>query len=322
MTRRYSLFDVALGELPSDVSSTVHNWLEHKQKKVAAGTLRSIQSDLAHWSRYCRQEQVAWLPTTRATLCRYVRKYQNERSNGAIQRLVVYLREINRVIDTNLSDVVLDQVLEGLAVREKYTRRQPIRFPELSQLSSNLGEGVLSLYSRALLWALYDTQFRISSLLNVKLENVKVLRPGGEVWLPPPSKPINWEEDGGFLPPSTACHIRDWFVEVGIVGGYMFPRLRKGVATAERALPAHARRNVSSTLGATGQSTSVSFRALREGAIDDITEADIGIPHIMKRGGFRTYRSVKRILSGSDNLDGSSLTLARLQCRWGSPNGY
>lgn len=322
MTKCYRFLDDAQNGLRSDILSLIQKWLEKKQKTVTAGTLKSIESDLAHWSRYCQQEQVAWLPTTRGALCRYVRKYQNERSNGAIQRLVVYLRELNRVIGTNLSDVVLDQVLEDLAVREKYSRRQPIRFPELAQLSSCLGAGVLDLYTRALLWALYDTQFRISSLLNVKLEDVKVLRPGGEVWLPPPSNPINWEEDGGFLPPSTACHIRDWFNEVGIVDGYMFPQLRRGQATDERGLPANARRNVLSTLAAAGQPTSVTFRAIREGAIEDISEADIGIPRIMKRGRFRTYRSVKRILSGSDNLDGSSLTLARLQSRWGSPSGY
>lgn len=298
------------------------HWFERKQESVAASSLRAIQCDFVHFHDFCTEEQKRWLPTSINLLRRYVGRFQGRRSYGAIHRLVLYIREVNRAIGNEIDDPILDLELLELAAAAKQGEKPPIRYEIVREVTKTLGDGVHEAYARALLWVLYDSQFRISSLLNTKLEDLKVMRPSGVVWLPPPEKPVNWEEDGGFLPPSTACHLRDWFAAVGIVGGYLFPVVRNSEATEEKATPAHARQIVETALRSSEVRESVTFRAVRQGALADMFDAEVGLAKIMKRGGYMSIQSVKRSLRGTDRLDSGSLALAKHQDRWGKPGGY
>lgn len=322
MVSHYLRMNDVLLALPEPLRKQLLQWFDLKSKDVAQGTIRSIQYDFVHFFQYCKSEQELWLPTSKTTLRRYVQRYNVSRSSGSIQRLVTYLREVNRALGRTIDDPVLDQELRDLSAAGKRVRRQPIRFREVRNLTNLLSDGVRESYTKAILWVLYDSQFRISSLLKTRLEDVKVLRPSGIVWLPPPASPVDWEHDGGFLPPSTACLLRDWFNTVGIVEGYLFPRFRRDQVTTQLATPAHARQIVMSVVRSVGNNDSISFRAIRQGAIADLFDAEVGMAKIMKHGRYKTISSVRAALKGSENLDGSSLELARHQDRWGEPSGY
>jgi integrase len=322
MTDDYRYLSGSLSTLPCEVKAGVLRWLDRKSEEVTDKSMKAIQSDLALFYDFCQREEDCWLPTSKATLRRYVKRYEGIRSNGAIQRLVGYVREVNRELGNPIRDPVLDHELRDLAASGKKMRRSLVRIEQIQEISDALGNGVYESYTRALLWVLYDSQFRISRLLDVRLEDLKVLRPSGVVWLPTPDAPVSWEEDGGFLPPSTACHLRDWFGIVGITKGYIFPRVRKGNATELAATPAHARRIVTTVLQSVEFSGFVPFGAVRQGAISDLFDAEVGLAKVMKYGGYGCYASVKKARAGSEKLDGSSLALAEHQGRWGEPDGY
>lgn len=312
----------AVATLNADRAAILNNWLVSKSKTVSPESLRCLHADLIYLFRFCERESYVWMPTPNDTVRQLLRAQIGNCSNGLIQRMFSHIRQANEALDNNPFDAPVLQVLRDLQAGHSQTRFQPVRVDQLRKATVNLGADPMSLYTRAILWAIYDTQFRISSLLNARLETLKVVRPSGQVWVPPPARPVKWEEDGGFIPPSTACYMRDWFRSVGIVEGYLFPSIRHGQVTDEKGTPAQARQIVRKSLDAAGFHERLPFRSIREGALADMVTADVGIPKILRRNGLKSYVSVKKYFANTLLLDGGSLLLAKHQGRWGEPHGY
>lgn len=308
--------------LSSDCAAGLDRWFRTKRSRVSPNTLAAIVCDLVHFAEYCRRQKTNWYPTDKLVLRNFVQNYGHQRSHGAIKRIVFYVRSVNEIIGVGLADLLLDEVMDGLAKEAKRSARTPVRHDALCEISDSLSNDFLGLYTRALLWTIYDSQFRIRSLLQVKLESVKVMRPSGIAWLPIPEKPVRWEDGGGFLPPSTAGHLRDWFAVAGIIEGYLFPLLRQGRATNKSGSPKQALLTVDRILRKAGYTRKVTFRAIRNGSVADMEEANVGIPRILRRSGFSSYRSVSTMLKRANRLDSGSLELAKCQNRWGIPHGY
>lgn len=309
--------------LNPELKSRFAAWLDARCSTAHPQTRSAIYSEVTHFSRYCEQQGRRWLPADRLVIRNYVQAYRYSRSYGAISRCVGYLRDLHQSLQVDLTDPLVDKALKDIAESQKYRAADPIRCDHLRHITNCLRNDSLGLYTKALLWTTYDSQFRASSLLQVKLEQLKVVRPSGIVWLPWPERPVRWEEDGGLLPPSTACHLRDWFRSAGIVEGYLFPVMSDDRATEMRATPAYALRRVQRALAEAGvPSRGVSLESVRRGAVADMQAALVGIPGMMQRAGLRTYRSVKSLLRNFDSLDSGSLELAHLQGRWGEPDEY
>lgn len=301
-----------------DLIPSFFAWIERKAESTGIVSQKAIQSDFLHIMKHCDANNEPFLPSTGEALCEYIFEYRTSRSPGTILRCLGYVREMHSSLGLKLDDTTLTIMLSDLAKNAKFTKKAGVRHRQLTQITERLQNTFHGTFAKAILWSVYDSQFRTCSLAQVFRGDLKIINPIGTTWIPSPADPIWWERDGGFLPPTTVVHLYRWFDKACVTRGRIFPRIRDGRITTETADQQHLRYLLHLGLSEAGISAKgVSFRAVRIGALCDMKEADIGFYKFMSRNGIRSYYTGKALHKQARHLNEASIQLAIYQNRLG-----
>lgn len=315
--------DQAIAELvaatPDSVVERLRGLADDLALAYAPNTLRGWRSDWRGWTQYCARVGVPPLPVTVDQL----RDHLNERiaanrKRATLERLLSTLSIVHRLAGLpSPTDSMEFKLMWRALRREHLTARQRqakgLTMADLETILATLNpEEPRDLRDAALLCTAFETMFRRSELVSLRVEDLSIEADGsGRMFL---AHSKTDQEGAGvlqYLTPSTVELLRDWLAKAGITEGPIFRSAAHNRQTYEKPLLDRdvARIFKGRALAAGLDAERVSGHSTRVGATQDLMANNFSAAEIMRQGRWKSERMIVRY---SESLNAGRSAMARM----------
>lgn len=312
--------------LPADLQENLRTYADQAAAAYSENTARAIRADTARFASWCGERNLTNLPATAETVAAFVDAMAPERAAATVQRYVASIGHLHRAAgaaDPTRTEVVR---LALRRLRRTYGTRQRQAAGITSDLRARLLDAadparIKGLRDRALLAVAYDTLMRRSELAALELSDLSCAADGSGSVLVRRSK---GDPDGRgqvrYLAPDTLTMVRAWLSAAGVADGPLFRTLRKGGAVRQNRLDpgdiARIFKELGRAAGARQEAVQqLSGHSTRIGAAQDLVAIGVGIPQVMRDGGWRSPTMIARYTEHQDIKHGGMARLAATQRR-------
>lgn len=291
-------------------------WWDKNASDYSSTTHAAWRARLSHYYQWCEEEGHVWLPATSRTIHAYLRCYRFSLSPATLVMSLSIIRSFH-------SRAGYWQVAHELGIRRAQqelsdaigvVRHDSLDAARLGHITNNLDDSLISLWTAAAIWFVFDTRYRTGALLDVDAESVRFER-SGTAWVPPPDVHDDWTRHGGYLSKTTTRHVTRWLKASQITSGALFPRVTPSGGMRSQGLRCcHLARTLRQGLDRTGVSVStINFSSIRSAAISEMRRHNLGIFGVMKAIGYESLPMPRHYTRHIP--DQSALELAALQNR-------
>ena len=290
----------------------------------APNTLRSWRADWRVWTTYCTAAGHAPLPASLPALRGFVEnRIQAGRKRATIEHYLATLTVVHRLalLPSPMDSMEARLMWRGLK-REHLSARQRqargLTLEDIDAILSTLDAGQpRDQRDAALLSVAFETMFRRSELIALRIEDLSTERDGsGRIFLPSSKT----DQDGAgflqYLSPETMARVQVWLDTTGLAGGALFRSVPRSNKADRYATPLSdrdvARIFKQRALQAGLPAGLVSGHSTRVGAAQDLVAANFSNAEIMRQGRWKTERMVMRY---SESLNAARGAMAQLKGR-------
>jgi site-specific recombinase XerD len=221
-------------DVPSEVLAYIDaKAMEFVEKSKAPNTVRSYRADWNHFTEWCTAHGLEYLPTTPATVARYLAAHAEQLKTSTLQRRLSAISQAHKqagFAPISTRDEPLHSVWEGIR-RVKGTAQRgkaPAVIDDIRAMVNTLSNNLLGIRDRALILVGFAGAFRRSELVSLNVEDVEFTRDGLIVHLRRSKTDQEGHGRDVGIPygsnPKT-CPVRalqDWLKESGIESGPLF----------------------------------------------------------------------------------------------------
>ncbi len=311
-----------LAQTPAEAVDRLRALADDLQIAYAANTLRSWRADWRVWTEFCERHGYALLPATLPVLREFlVDRIGQGRKRATIEHYLATLTVVHRLagLPSPMDSMEARLMWRGLRREHLSSRQRQAKGLTMDDIDTIVATLDLAnprdLRDAALLSLAFETMFRRSELIVLRIEDLSVEDDGsGRIFLPSSKTD---QEGAGFLQyisPETLVLVQDWIRVAGLTRGPIFrstPRSNK----ADRYDTPLSDRDVARlfkqrALQAGLDPSRVSGHSTRVGAAQDLIAANFSGAEIMRQGRWKTERMVIRY---SESLNAGRGAMARLK---------
>lgn len=315
--------DQALAELiaqsPEAIVERLRALADDLALAYAPNTLRGWRADWRGWSAYCVRVGAAPLPITLPLLRGFLtERIAAGRKRATLERLLSTLAIVHRLVGLPSPMESMEFKLMWRALRREHlTARQRqakgLTMADLETILATLDpDEPRDLRDAALLCTAFETMFRRSELVGLRVENFSLAADGsGRMFL---AHSKTDQEGAGalqYVTPSTVELLKSWMAKAGISEGPIFRSAAHNRETYDKPLSDRdvARIFKARALAAGLDSERISGHSTRVGATQDLMANNYSAAEIMRQGRWKSERMIVRY---SESLNAGRSAMARM----------
>ena len=278
-------------------------YFEAARDAFSRNTERALKADMEIFASWCRQQVLAALPASAATLAAFIDDMARVKTPATVRRYVSSIATLHKAL--RLANP-LESALVRFALQRMHRLRgrrqaqvQGLTWPLRNRLLEAAGDRLIDVRNRALLTVAYDTLLRRSELVSLEVSDLLEEVDGSATLLVRSGK-TDAEGRGAmlYLARDTVKLLQAWLEAGGIGEGRLFRSVGKDGTVGVKLHPSQvpriykrmARRaglpdDIVDTLA--GQST-------RVGPVQDMIACGIELPAILQSGRWKSTRMVQR----------------------------
>lgn len=268
-------------------------------------TISGYRNDLEHFSKWCGDERLDWLPSTPGTLARYIEVQSTACAFATIKRRVEAIKFAHRMLDlpspAASSDVrlALRRVSRARAIRPKQAQGMTHRV--LQQIISACSDTLAGKRDAALVSLGYDSLARSYEL--AQLDVAHLADDLASVLIPMAKTDHAGEGRLAYLSPQTQVLLQEWLSESGLTKGPLFQALHTRKLSGKPLETSSIRRLIKRAAARAGldgeMAKDLSGHSMRVGAAQDMMLAGLDHIAIMQAGGWKTVDVVARYVENA-----------------------
>ena len=308
-----------LSHTPEAVVERLRAMADDLALAYAPNTLRGWRADWRGWIDYCSTTQEAPLPVTLPVLRGYLlERIGAGRKRATLERLLSTLSIVHRLvgIPSPMDSMEFKLMWRGLRREHLAARQRQAKGLTMADLEIILAtldpDQPRDLRDAALLCTAFETMFRRSELVGLRVEDLSVEADGsGRMFL---AHSKTDQEGAGvlqYLTPSTVELLQNWMAVSGITAGPLFRSCAHNRETYEKPLSDRdvARIFKTRALAAGLDAERVSGHSTRVGATQDLMANNYSAAEIMRQGRWKSERMIVRY---SESLNAGRSAMARM----------
>lgn len=281
-------------------------------------TLRGYAADLRNFERWCRSEDLGWLPALSETVAQYVDHEAISIAVSTLKRRIAAIKFAHRFSDlpspVEASCVQLALRRAGRRKARRPAQARGLTAAILGQIVDRNFATLSDVRNAAIISIGYDTLCRSAELAAMHVEHLRWLSDGSLSVLVPVSK---GDPDGdgrvAWLSPTTGRILDQWLNEAQIVSGPLFRSLHLARVSDHALDTCSIRRLVKRAAVKAGcdleTAKALSGHSMRVGAAQDMLVSGFDSLAIMQAGGWKTPNVLLRYVE-------NAATQALHQRRW------
>jgi site-specific recombinase XerD len=311
-----------LAQTPEDAVERLRSMADDLKIAYAPNTLRSWRADWRVWTTFCSKSGYAPLPATVPMLRAFLmERIAAGRKRATLEHYLATLSVIHRLalLPSPMDSMEARLMWRGLKREHLTARQRQAKGLTMEAIDTIIGTLDLSvprdIRDAALISTAFETMFRRSELIALKIEHLTVEADGsGRIFLPNSKTDQEGEGFLQYLSPETLWLIQGWIAVAGLGSGPIF-RSCPNSHKADRYDTPLSDRDIARifkqrALSAGLDAELISGHSTRVGAAQDLVAANFSGAEIMRQGRWKTERMVIRY---SEGLNAGRGAMARLK---------
>ena len=296
-----------------DYKQNVPDWRKEFKRlegAYAPSTMRSYYTDVEIFLSWCDDQNLAPLPASAETVCRFLEEQAPDRAPSTVRRRLYAIRKVHRLLrlddPTHDEDINLTFRRIRRAKRTRPKQAKGMTRPYLDKFLAVQPDNSWGLRNRAMLLLGYELLTRRSELVALTTNDLEILNDGTMRVIIRRSKADPFGQGRiAFTSQKTANAVQDWLAWRGPDINYLFCPIYRGTAVNRDLSTTTVKRLVKSAAKAAGLETvdidAFSGHSLRVGAAQDLLCAGYDAAAIMRAGGWKSVNILGRYLEMAEH---------------------